>query len=260
MTPSELRKLCAEGTFDHPTAGFCDGYVQANLVALPELYAQDFEVFCRKNPKPCPLLEIVGPGTSLTSRLAPGADLRSTLPRYRVWIDGACRHEVKDIGSFYRDDLVFFLLGCSFSFEEALIKAGIALRHVERKCNVSMYRTRIPLEPSGPFRGKMVVSMRPIHWSRVAEACIITGRYPDVHGAPVHVGDPRIIGVKDITRPEYGDPVEILPDEVPVFWACGVTPQNVLVQAKVPFAITHAPGYMFVGDLKNEEFARDVCP
>ncbi len=259
MTPAELRKLCAEGTFDQPTAGFCDGYVQANLVALPERYAPEFETFCRKNPKPCPLLEIVGPGTSLTKRLAPEADLLNTLPRYRIWINGECRHEVKEIRAFYRKDLVFFLLGCSFSFEEALIKAGISLRHVERRQNVSMYRTRIPLEPSGIFRGEMVVSMRPIHRSRVAEACIITGRYPGVHGAPVHIGDPQLIGVQDVAHPDYGDPVEILPDEVPVFWACGVTPQNVLVQAKVPFAITHAPGYMFVGDLKNEEFAQDLC-
>ncbi|MBC7360486.1 Uncharacterized protein YcsI, UPF0317 family [Desulfacinum infernum DSM 9756] len=259
MTPAELRKQCEKGSFDRPTAGYCDGYVQANLVALPERYAADFEAFCRKNPKPCPLLEVVGPGTSLTSRLAPGADLINTLPRYRIWIDGECRHEVKEISAFYREDLVFFLLGCSFSFEEALMKAGIRLRHVEQKKNVSMYRTRIPLEPSGPFRGEMVVSMRPIHWSRVADACIITGRYPDVHGAPVHVGYPGMIGIRDISKPEYGDAVEILSDEVPVFWACGVTPQNVLLQAKLPFAITHAPGHMFVGDLKNEQFARGCC-
>ncbi len=259
MTPAELRKRCAEGTFDQPTAGFCPGYVQANLVALPDRYAKDFEAFCRKNPKPCPLLEIVGPGTTLTSKLADGADLLNSLPRYRVWFNGECRYEVKDISTFYREDLVFFLLGCSFSFEEALMKAGISLRHVERKQNVSMYRTRIPLEPSGIFQGEMVVSMRPIHWSRVVEACIITARYPDVHGAPVHVGPPEIIGISNIACPDYGEPVEIRSDEVPVYWACGVTPQNVLVQAKVPFAITHAPGYMFVGDLRNEDFARACC-
>lgn len=260
MTPAELRRRCAEGIFDQPTAGFCEGHVQANLVALPERYAEDFESFCQRNPKPCPLLEVVGPGTSLTSKLAAGADLVNTLPRYRIWIDGQCRGEVKEISAYYRRDLVFFLLGCSFSFEEALMRAGIALRHVQRRQNVSMYRTRIPLEPSGPFRGEMVVSMRPIHWSRVADACIITGRYPDVHGAPVHIGDPSIIGIENLACPEYGDPVEILADEVPVFWACGVTPQNALVQAKVPFAITHAPGYMFVGDLKNEELARREGP
>lgn len=256
MTPAKLRQQCAQGTFDRPTAGWCDGYVQANLVAVPQTYASDFERFCRANPKPCPLLETVGPDATETRKLAPGANLINTLPRYRIWIDGEMRHEVTEISAFYRPDLVFFLLGCSFSFEEALVKAGIPLRHVDQKKNVSMYRTNIPLVPAGPFRGEMVVSMRPVHWSMVAQACIITGRFPDVHGAPVHVGYPEMIGIQDIQKPEYGDPVEIGPGEIPVFWACGVTPQNVLLNARLPFAITHAPGYMFVGDLKNESFAQ----
>lgn len=162
MTPHELRKLAAKGEFDEPTAGYCDGYVQANLVAVPESYAYDFESFCRANPKPCPVLEIVGPGTSKTSKLAPGADLINTLPRYRIWLDGENRFEVPEISSYYRPDLVFFLLGCSFSFEEALSKAGISLRHVQQKRNVSMYRTNIPLAAAGPFNGEMVVSMRQI--------------------------------------------------------------------------------------------------
>jgi uncharacterized protein YcsI (UPF0317 family) len=255
MTPAELRQQCAQGRFDRPTAGWCDGYVQANLVAVPETDASDFERFCKANPKPCPLLETVGPGTSKTAKLAPGADLINTLPRYRVWIDGEMRHEVAEVSAFYRPDLVFFLLGCSFSFEEALIEGGIPLRHVDQKKNVSMYRTRIPLSPAGPFTGEMVVSMRPVHRTMVARACIITGRFPDVHGAPVHVGYPEMIGIQDIHKPEYGDPVDIGPEEIPVFWACGVTPQNVLLNARLPFAITHAPGYMFVGDLKNENFA-----
>jgi len=255
MTPAELRNLSAKGEFDEPTSGYCDGYVQANLVALPQAYADDFEKFCRKNPKPCPILEIVGPGNSKTSKLAPQADLINTIPRYRIWINGVNQYEVKDIKRFYRKDLVFFLLGCSFSFEEALIKAGIALRHVDQKRNVSMYRTNIPLEAAGPFHGEMVVSMRPIHRTRVAKACMITGRYPGVHGEPIHVGYPEMIGIHNIARPDYGDPVEIKPDEIPVFWACGVTPQNVLLKAKPPFAITHAPGYMFVSDLKNGDFA-----
>jgi uncharacterized protein YcsI (UPF0317 family) len=165
------------------------------------------------------------------------------------------RHEVSDIRGFMRPDLVFFLLGCSFSFEEALIKAGIALRHVTEKKNVSMYRTTIPLAPVGPFQGEMVVSMRPIHRTRVAQACIITGRYPEVHGEPVHVGYPEMIGIRDMAHPEYGDPVAILEEEIPVFWACGVTPQNVLLKARLPFAVTHAPGYMFVSDKKNEAYA-----
>jgi uncharacterized protein YcsI (UPF0317 family) len=256
MTPAELRRQCAEGTFDRPTAGWCDGFVQANLVAVPEATASDFERFCRANPKPCPLLEVVGPGTSKTAKLAPGADLVDTLPRYRIWIDGEMRHEVKEIRPFYRPDLVFFLLGCSFSFEEALVEAGIALRHVDQKKNVSMYRTSLPLSPAGPFRGEMVVSMRPIHRSQVARACIVTGRYPDVHGEPVHVGYPEMIGIGDIRRADYGDDIPVGPEEIPVFWACGVTPQNVLLNARLPFAVTHAPGYMFVGDLKNEDFSR----
>jgi uncharacterized protein YcsI (UPF0317 family) len=255
MTPVELRKDIAEGKFERPTAGYCNGYVQANLVVLPQSHAADFEQFCRANPKPCPLLEIVGPGTSKTAKLADSADLNTALPRYRVWIDGENRHEVQDISKFYRTDLVYFLLGCSFSFEEALIQAGIRLRHVDEGKNVSMYRTRIPLKGAGPFQGEMVVSMRPIHRSQVAQACIITGRYPDVHGEPVHVGYPEMIGIADLSNPEYGDAVSIEEDEIPVFWACGVTPQNVLVNARLPFAVTHAPGYMFVSDLKNEDYA-----
>lgn len=256
MKPEELRRLSAEGKFDRPTAGFCDGFVQANLVALPEQYAKDFEAFCHKNPKPCPLLEVVGPREHKTSRLAPGADLVNTIPRYLVWKYGEVLDEVCEIGRYYREDLVFFLLGCSFSFEEALIKAGICLRHVDQRQNVSMYRTNIPLEKSGSFKGEMVVSMRPIHHRLVARACVITGHYPEVHGEPVHVGYPEMIGIKDIEQVDYGDPVMVDEGEIPVFWACGVTPQNVLVQSKLPFAITHAPGYMFVGDKRNEDFAK----
>lgn len=255
MRPIELRASSTEGVFDQPTAGFCDGYVQANLVVLPKTYARDFESFCRKNPKPCPLLEVVGPGTPMTERLAQSADLTTTLPRYLVWEHGKIQAEVQSIKDYYHEDLVFFLLGCSFSFENALISSGIRLRHVERKQNVSMYKTNIKLQSSGPFKGRMVVSMRPVHYSQVASACIITGRYPDVHGEPIHVGYPEMIGIEDISRVDYGDPVEIKEEEIPVFWACGVTPQNVLQQAEVPFAITHAPGYMFVADMRNDDFA-----
>ncbi len=255
MKPIELRARATDGQFDQPTAGFCDGYVQANLVVLPKTYSDDFETFCRKNPKPCPLLEVVGPGTHATSRLADAADLNTTLPRYLVWKNGKIQAEVRSIQDFYHEDLVFFLLGCSFSFEEALIRSGIRLRHIELKQNVSMYNTDIPLQSSGPFDGRMVVSMRPIHYRQVAEACVITGRYPGVHGEPVHIGYPELIGIEDISRVDYGDPVEVKEQEIPVFWACGVTPQYVLQQAGLPFAITHAPGFMFVGDLRNEDFA-----
>lgn len=259
MRPYELRQLAAKGEFCSPTSGYCEGYIQANLVALPEEYAQDFETFCRKNPKPCPLLEVVGPGTVLTSRLAEGADLRTTLPRYRVWRDGKVEEEVQDVGDVYREDLVFFLLGCSFSFESALMQAGISLRHVEEQRNVSMYNTSIPLKPIGMFTGNMVVSMRPVRYNRVVDACLITAHYPEVHGAPVHVGYPHLIGIRDLQTPDYGDSVSIHDNEIPVFWACGVTPQNVLMQAKLPFAITHDPGHMFVGDLKNHDFYQKIA-
>lgn len=256
MTPEALRRESAQGCFDQPTAGFCDGFVQANLAALPEAYAGDFEDFCRSNAQPCPLLEIVGPGQHRTQKLAQGADLLNVIPRYRIWENGHVREEVKEIGGYYREDLVFFLLGCSFSFEEALVEAGIRLRHVDQECNVSMFRTNIPLNSAGPFRGQMVVSMRPIHHRLVAKACAVTAHFPEVHGAPVHVGYPEMIGIRDIAQVDYGDAVEVAADEVPVFWACGVTPQNVLAQSQIPFAITHAPGFMFVGDLRNEAFAR----
>ncbi len=255
MTPAELRKLSAAGQFDQPTAGFCPGFVQANLAAFPEQYAADFEAFCRVNPRPCPLLEIIGPRSVFSERLAPGANICETIPRYQIWRDGIAGEQLNNVTSLATPDMVFFLLGCSFSFEEALLEAGIGLRHIEQKKNVAMYRTNIVLSPVGPFSGEMVVSMRPIHKSKVEMARQITALYPDVHGAPVHAGDPGAIGIGDIHHPDYGDPVEIEDDEVPIFWACGVTPQNVLLKARLPFAITHSPGYMFVSDLKNKDFA-----
>ena len=256
MNPSQFRQLSAEGRYESPTAGVCNGYVQANLVVLPERYAADFAEFCRINPQPCPLLEQVGPGDYRTARLADSADLRTTIPRYLVWQDGRIFAETRDIRQYYREDLVFFLLGCSFSFEQALLEAGIPMRHIAEGKNVSMYDTTIELNPVGPFAGNMVVSMRPVPHHLVAKACAITAHFPEVHGAPVHIGYPELIGIDNIGKPDYGDPVDIHPGEVPVFWACGVTPQNVLAKAGLPFAITHAPGYMFVGDIKNDDFAR----
>ena len=255
MTPKELRAVCAAGEFLSPTAGVCPGHVQANLVVLPEGYAKDFKRFCENNPKPCPLLEVVGPGSHRTRRLADRADLLDCIPAYRVWENGEVREQRTDIRALYTEEMVFFLLGCSFSFEQALMAAGIPLRHVDQEKNVAMFDTSIALAASGPFSGNMVVSMRPVHRTRVAEACIITNQFPDVHGAPVHVGYPEMIGIADINAPDYGDAIEIKPDEIPLFWACGVTPQNVLANAGLPFAITHAPGFMFVGDLLNRDLA-----
>jgi len=258
MTPSELRRLTGIDEHDSVTAGYCGEYVQANLVALPEKDAHDFEQFCINNPKPCPLLEIVGPGKYKTLTLAKGADLTRALPKYKVFIDGKPKYVVKNIVDFYRKDLVFFLLGCSFSFEEALLKAGIKLRHLEERKNVGMFNTNIDLNRVGKFSGKMVVSMRPIPHNRVVEACIITAHYPELHGAPVHIGSPEAIGINDILKIDYGDPVDIQDNEAPVFWACGVTPQNVLLNAKLPFAITHFPGHMFVSDIRNRDYYRVI--
>ncbi len=255
MTPAELRALSAAGKFDKPTAGYCPGYVQANLAAFPKAFSDDFATFCKRNPKPCPLLEIIGPSTYASKILAPGADIRDVIPKYQIWRDGECVETVTNLHNIDTTDFVFFLLGCSFSFEEALIRAGIALRHVDQEKNVAMYRTNIPLEPTGPFHGNMVVSMRPIPNEKVTLAAEITGKYPDVHGAPVHTAAPQEIGIHNIEKPDYGDFVEIKHDETPVFWACGVTPQNVVRKAKLPFAISHAPGYMFISDIKNSEYA-----
>ncbi len=256
MQPKELRKEIANGTFTGQTAGECSGFVQANLVVLPEEYATDFEEFCRRNPKPCPLLEKVGPGSHLTTTIADSANLLDTIPGYLVWENGQIVDQAANIRRYSRDNLVFFLLGCSFSFEQALIDADIPLRHILEGKNVAMYNTSIDLEPAGPFHGKMVVSMRPVQHRQVARACAITAHFPDVHGEPVQVGYPEMIGIAALDRPDYGEAVAILPGEIPLFWACGVTPQNVLRQARLPFAITHAPGHMFVGDLRNDHFAR----
>ncbi len=237
------------------TSGLAPGYVQANLAILPKEYAFDFLLFCQRNPKPCPLIEVTEPGQQEASTSSFGSDIRTDLPAYRVYRDGVLDQEISDISELWRDDLVSFLLGCSFTFEEALIQSSIPLRHIQQGKNVSMYITNIPTMPAGIFSGPMVVSMRPVHKSKVVKTVQVTSRYPNVHGAPVHIGDPGHIGIEDISRPDYGDPVEIKEDETPVFWACGVTPQAVAVKSKPSLMITHAPGHMFVTDLLNENLA-----
>jgi uncharacterized protein YcsI (UPF0317 family) len=237
------------GEWDRPTAGLAPGYTQANLVVLPEADAFAFLRFCLRNPKPCPVLEVTEPGSPEPAELAPGADLRTDLPRYRVWRDGELAEETTTIEEHWRDDLVSFLIGCSFTFERALEEAGLPLRHVEQGVNVPMYRTSRPTRPAGPFSGPLVVSMRPMTPEQAIRATEITARYASVHGAPVHAGDPAAIGIEDLARPDYGDPVEIRPGEVPVFWACGVTPQAVAAASRPELMITHAPGHMFVTDV-----------
>jgi uncharacterized protein YcsI (UPF0317 family) len=253
--PKEIRERIRRGEWRRPTAGCASGYVQANLVILPRDLAYDFLVFTHRNPKPCPLLEVTDPGSAEPRRVAPGADLRTDLPRYRVFRDGVLAEEVTDLRGLWRDDLVAFLLGCSFTFEAALLRADVPVRHLEEGCNVPMYITRVPCAPAGLFEGPLVVSMRPIPPEKVARAATVTARFPAVHGAPVHVGTPEALGIRDLGRPDFGDPVTIRPGEVPVFWACGVTPQAVAMRVKPPLMITHAPGHMFVTDLPDEALA-----
>lgn len=238
-----------------PTAGLAPGYVQGNLAILPKLLAADFLRFCQLNPKPCPLIGTSAPGDWRVPELGADLDIRTDLPRYRVWQNGELVAEPDDIREFWRDDLVSFVIGCSFSFEEALMADGIELRHIVRGCNVPMYRTSIATTPAGPFHGPMVVSMRPLKPADAIRAVQITTRFPAVHGAPVHIGKPELIGIKDLAKPDYGDAVTVAADELPVFWACGVTPQSVIATVKPEFCITHYPGSMLVTDRKNTEFA-----
>jgi uncharacterized protein YcsI (UPF0317 family) len=237
------------------TAGVAPGYVQGNLVVVPEEFASSFHRFCQLNPKPCPIIGMSEVGDPRIPALGIDLDIRTDLPRYRVWRAGELATEPTDIMTHWRDDLVAFVIGCSFSFEEALIADGLKIRHIEEKRNVPMYRTNVPCASAGPFAGPMVVSMRPFRPADAIRAIQITTRFPAVHGAPVHIGKPELIGIKDIAKPDYGDAVSIRPDELPVFWACGVTPQSVILQSRQAFAITHAPGFMLVTDVRNSEFS-----
>ncbi|MBI4202763.1 MAG: putative hydro-lyase [Chloroflexi bacterium] len=253
--PSALRALIRKGQWTGPTAGLASGRVQANVVVLPQEQAFDFLLFCQRNPKPCPLLEVLEPGRTEAALSARGSDIRTDVPRYRVYRSGVLTGEREDLREIWRPDLVTFLIGCSFSFEAALLVAGIPLRHIDQGKNVSMYVTSISTVPVGQFAGPIVVSMRPIPQSMVVRAVQVTSRYPGVHGAPLHIGSPQAIGIHDLARPDYGDPIEVKEGETPVFWACGVTPQAVAVQSKPPLMITHSPGHMFITDLRDEDMA-----
>jgi len=255
LSPAELRLRIRSGAHRGNTSGFAPGFVQCNLVVLPESEAGDFLRFCVANPQPCPLLAIsASPGdTGLPGR--GDIDLRHDLPAYRLFRDGKLVEECHDIAALWRDDLVAFALGCSFSFEEALIASGLEVRNVSEGVNVPMYRTDIPCREAGVFRGNMVVSMRPFLAADAIRAVQVCSRFPSVHGAPVHLGDPSLIGIRDLAKPDFGDPVTVKENELPVFWACGVTPQVALEQAAPPFAITHSPGCMLVTDLRNAELS-----
>jgi uncharacterized protein YcsI (UPF0317 family) len=254
--PGESERLrIRTGSFTGPTSGLAPGNVQANLVILPKALAGDFLRFAVANPKPCPILAVSEPGDSRFPTLGQNLDIRTDLPRYRVWREGELIDEPTDIRDVWDDDLVSFAIGCSFSFEEALIEDGIEVRHIACGSNVPMYRTNIPCVPAGAFAGPLVVSMRPLKPKDAIRAVQITSRFPSVHGAPVHLGLPASIGIVDIAKPDYGDAVPIAPDELPVFWACGVTPQAVIAQVRPKFCITHAPGAMLITDLRNTSFS-----
>ena len=272
MNPSEYRLKCRLNQLEEQhSSGIAPGYAQCNLVVLEAKYQHDFTEFCRQNPKPCPLLDVILPGqykSSLhpTNEFSPSVnniketclydnDLRSDILAYYIFRNGKFAYEKQSVEEEWTEDMVGFLLGCSFSFESALIEAGISLRHIEEKCNVSMYKTNIDCNPIGIFQGKMVVSMRPFQSELINEVVKITGRYPRVHGSPIHIGNPEEIGILNISKPDYGDPVTIHDGEVPVFWACGVTPQNIILEAKPEIAITHKPGCMYVTDIKNEDLS-----
>jgi uncharacterized protein YcsI (UPF0317 family) len=252
MSAGQARALIRAGAWRRPTSGLAPGWAQANLVILPAHHAEDFRRFCELNPQACPLLDVTAPGSFEPARVAAGADLRRDLPLYRIYRGGAVAAEVDDLVDVWRDDFVAFLLGCSFTFEHALIRAGVPLRHQQLGRNVSMYRTYRPCVPAGVFAGPLVVSMRPVAVDQIDVAQDLTSRFKRAHGAPVHVGDPAVLGISDLDQPDYGDPVPIEAGELPVFWACGVTPQAAAEAARLDLMITHAPGHMFITDLPEE--------
>ncbi|MES2944255.1 MAG: putative hydro-lyase [Pseudomonadota bacterium] len=252
---AQARSNIRLGNYTAHTSGLAEGFVQGNIAILPQTLASDFLLYCQRNPKPCPLLAVSEPGQALLPTLGLDIDIRTDVPQYRVWRDGLLTEEPNDIRALWRNDLVTFVIGCSFSFEEALLQAGLPLRHIAQNRNVAMYRSNIATQSAGVFHGPMVVSMRPMKPADAIRAVQITSRFPDVHGAPVHLGDPAQIGISDLGNPDYGDAVEIMDDEIPVFWACGVTPQAAVSQARPPFCITHAPGKMLITDLLNHQLA-----
>lgn len=253
-TPNELRELIRQNLWDKPTAGLAKGYIQANLAVLPKNQAFDFLLFAQRNPKSCPIIDVTEPGSGVPTLSAPSGNIMTDIPKYRVYRDGILTEEINDVTRIWDETMVGFLIGCSFTFEEALLQNDIPIRHIEENCNVPMYKTNIECVKAGQFEGPMVVSMRPMTEKDAIRAVQVTSRFPSVHGAPIHIGNPEAIGISNIHRPDFGDPVTIKSGEVPVFWACGVTPQAVAMTVKPKIMITHAPGHMFITDLKNEQF------
>lgn len=252
-TGLDARREIRAGRFRGDTSSIAPGYVQANLAILPQRWAHDFLLFCQRNPKPCPLLGVSEPGQVSIPGLAKDLDIRRDVPGFRLWRDGQRAEDVPSLADLWEPDWVTFAIGCSFSFEQALIAHGVSVRNIEQNVNVSMYVTNIPTAAAGPFGGPLVVTMRPMKPDDVIRAVQITSRYPKVHGAPIHLGDPATIGIRDLARPDFGEAVEIREGEIPVYWACGVTPQMAVQQARLPICATHIPGHMLVTDLLNSE-------
>lgn len=254
-SPDLARDMIRKGEWLKPTSGVSNGFIQANLAVIPKELAFDFLLFCQRNPKPCPIIDVTEPGSGIPELAAPTGNIKTDIPKYRIYRHGEFVEEKTDVTDVWDDNMVGFLIGCSFTFEDALLTNGVPIRHIEENCNVPMYQTNIPCVKAGAFEGPMVVSMRPMSEKAAIRAVQVTSRFPSVHGAPIHIGNPRAIGIKNIHQPEFGDPVTIKDGEVPVFWACGVTPQAVAMNVKPEIMITHAPGHMFITDLKNEHFA-----
>lgn len=254
MAPVEIRKMIRNGQLTGPTAGHALGFAQANLAILKKEHAFEFLLFAQRNPKACPILDVIEPGNFAPNGISTGADIRTDIPKYRIFKNGELVDEVNDILDYWSDDLVCFLIGCSFSFENALLNNNIDVRHITENCNVPMFKTNIDTTPAGIFEGPTVVSMRPIAEKDIVRAVQVTSRFPSVHGAPLHIGNPQSIGINDISKPDFGDSVTINEGEVPVFWACGVTPQAIAMHVKPELMITHAPGHMFITDIRDEHF------
>ncbi len=253
LTAAQARALF-RGGLDTDTIGWAGRHAQANLVAVPRSAAYDLLLFAQRNPQACPLLDVTEVGGTATA-LAEGADLRTDLPAYYVWRDGEIAERVTDATDHWREDMVAFLVGCSLTFELALMEAGVPVRHIEEGVIDPMYVTNRPTRAAGALSGPLVVSMRPIPAHLVTTAVRITDRYPDVHGAPVHVGDPAALGIADLSRPDFGDAVTV-GDDVPAFWACGVTTQAAITASRLEYAVTHVPGRMFVTDVPHSAYMR----
>lgn len=258
ISAAEARRLIRTGAWRRPTTGLALGYVQANLVILPQSWAEEFAMFCHLNQQAAPLLDMTAPGHPHPMKVAPGADIRTDVPRYRIYRKDRPIEEREDICSLWQDDFVAFLLGCSFSAERALIEHNIRLSHLEQGKNVAMYRTSISCVPTSRLHGSLVVSMRPIRTTILDRVIEITAHYPLAHGAPIHIGDPLKLGITDLGQPDWGDAVTIEDDEVPVFWACGVTPQAVIMEVQPEIAITHSPGHMFLTDWHDTTIAQNA--